>query len=199
MKTYEEICDLLRGAAEDADLEVASLEHYIETVSLDKEFIFVCLPPGERPNNKVRAEISFVWDSTLTAVSVYGAPRHGHAGDHGQLEGEPLNFASVPLGEEEPFFELYIKYLFDVPSAERVPELADRLRQILHGVIDHDNFPELKFEVSVLPDMKVAVDDAFAFYWWQISLDPDVDLSFTGVMGEVRRVLLALLASDLGG
>ncbi len=206
MKTYEEIYDLLLDAGEGVDLQVASVEHYIETVSLDKEFIFVCVPPGERPSHKVRAEISFVWDATLTAASIYGLRPSSHAGGHGQgaspemLSPEMLSFGDLPLAtDDEPYFELYIKYLFEVPTAERVAELSDRLRRILHTVIDHDNFPEMKFEVSVLPDNKVVVDDAYAFYWWQISLAEGAELDFTGVMTEVKRVLEVLLTSELGG
>lgn len=200
MKTYEEICDLLLDAAEGSDLQVATVEHYIETVSLDKEFIFVCVPPGDRPANKVRAEISFVWDATMSAASVYGLRPGTHLGGHGSgINPETLGLGDLHLTPEtEPFFELYIKYLFEVPTAERVPELSDRLRQILHTVIEHENFPEMKFEVSVLPDNKVVVDDAYAFYWWQISLAEGTLLDFTGVMTEVKQVLEVLLTSELG-
>ncbi|MCL5677556.1 MAG: hypothetical protein M1602_06840, partial [Firmicutes bacterium] len=159
MQTYEAICDLLLDGAEDAGLFVASVEHYIETITLDKEFIFICLPPGERTSPRVRAEISFVWDSTLTAASVYGQPRRlPDPGDEMDLAPPAPALGDLPLGPlGHPLIELYIKYQFNVPNAERVPELADRLRRILRGVIDHENFPEIKFEVSVLPDGKVVL------------------------------------------
>jgi len=199
MKTYETMCDLLLNAVEDAGLSIASVEHYIETITLDKEFIFVCVPEGEEDSPKVRAEISFVWDSTLTAASVYGQGRSPHgAGSDLELDTPPLNLDMLPIGGS-PVVELYIKYQFEVPSAERVPELADRLRSILRGVIGHENFPEVRFEVSVLPDGKVVVDDAFAFYWWQVDLGRDVEGEFDEIMREVHHVLSALMTSDLGG
>ncbi|MGE5590779.1 MAG: hypothetical protein ACM3ZA_09230 [Bacillota bacterium] len=199
MKTYETVCDLLLNAVEDAGMSIASVEHYIETITLDKEFIFVCVPEGQEDAPRVRAEISFIWDSTMTAASVYGQGRGPHgSGPDLQLDAPSLNLDVLPINAQ-PVMELYVKYQFEVPSAERVPELADRLRSILRGVISHENFPEVRFEVSVLPDGKVAVDDAFAFYWWQVDLGGDVEREFEDITGEVRQVLSALQTADLGG
>ncbi|MFS8640586.1 MAG: hypothetical protein LOD90_07210 [Symbiobacteriaceae bacterium] len=185
MLRYEDLCDILFDSAERAGLEIRRVEHHVETQTMDRYCLFVCVPQGDEPPHRVRAEISFTWDSVLTAQSVYGGNcslYHAEEDDCTHKEIQP-----------DVFVELEIRYVFDVPSAEQVPQLANTIKQILFEQIDHDNIPEVKFVISVLPDGRVAVHEAYAVYVWEVDCnnEPDVDDMFA----EVHRIMTALIRS----
>lgn len=185
MLRYEELCDMIFEAAEKAGLEVHRVEHHLETQTLDRHCLLVCVPQGDEPPHRVRAEISFTWDSVLTAETVYGGScslYHAEEDDCTHKESEP-----------DVFVEVEIRYVFEVPSAEHVPHLANSIKQILFQQIEHDNIPEVKFVISVLPDGRVAVHEAYAVYVWEIDCRRTTNVD--DMLAEVHRIVTALIHS----
>lgn len=192
MLTYEDLADLLLDTADEVGLEPTDVAHLIEYPSGRRTFSMFCVPEGWEPPYDVEAEIRFSYEASDIALSMYGVEEfcalfHGDDVDCPHRELTP-DVAIV----------LEVKYLFRAPDVPSVPELTGNLRRMFQRQINHDNQPEVKFEVSSLPDATLVVHQAYAYYWWELQdelfkEDPDV----TPILAEIRQVLEALKASGL--
>ncbi len=188
MLTYEDLWDMMVSDAEGAGLEVYMIRNTMETTTCEREFRMFCAPTDAAPPYNVYAELGFVWEVDQTAASVYG-PDCSFYHDEGE---------ACPHQNAEPqgFVELEIRYSLGRPQAQLVPSIAMEIREVLQECIQHQNFPQIQFLVSVLPDDRVVIHEAYATYHWEIEFyDEPVD--FAGIMEEVRTVLERLNASGL--
>ncbi|MBM7865319.1 hypothetical protein GTO89_00855 [Heliobacterium gestii] len=185
MLTYEDVWDDLLAAMEDSGLEPFEVQNFIETSTCLREFRCYCQVPGASAGSEIRAEIAFVWDAVQTARSVYGheAP-------------PPSGFRMAPGflsrdGAMADALELEIKYYFPAKDFESAGFLTRTVQNIIMGIVDHRNFPEVNFEISVAPDQVVHVHRAYAFYRWPVPLNTE-RLELAPLCREIARVLQAL-------
>ncbi|MTV48643.1 hypothetical protein GJ688_06570 [Heliobacillus mobilis] len=185
MLTYEEVWDDLLSALDEAGLEPFDVQNFIETGTCLREFRCFCQVPGASTGSEIKTEIAFVWDAVMTAHSVYGleAPQPGFSRSMTPDFARRDGFGNA--------LELEIKYYFPAKNFESAGFLTRTVQNIIMAIVDHQNFPEVNFEISVAPDHVVTVHRACAFYRWPVPLDTE-RLKLTPLCKEIARVLHAL-------
>jgi len=189
---YEEICQEFLDAAESAGLLVFGVHHIMDVITCDREFRCTCVNDESEPPYQVRAEIGFTWDALMTAESNYS---------------EDYPFCKEPLlGQRsfinrispETFIDLEVRICFETLKFEEAGVLARRIQHLINNLINHDNQPQIKFEVSILPEGRVVVHDSYIYYCWHIDFQDD-SVDFAPVCDEVRNILEVLVNSSLFG
>lgn len=188
MLKFEEIKEVLISDLKDSGLEIISSRNLMEMESLDRIFKITCTPIGYKSYRGINAEITFEWDCMYTSESLYGP-----SCDLYHDENVPCAHSKY---EPEIFVELEIKYNFPVSNVEEVPILHKNLRNLIYKQIFHTNFPQIKFEVSTLPDGRLVVHDSYAYVFWEIPVNPE-GVDFTDVFYEVKNLLELLIESNL--
>lgn len=189
---YEEVCQEFLDAAEDSGLVVIGVRHLMDVITCDREFRCTCVTDGSEPPYQVRAEIGFTWDALMTAESNYSEEYSYYK--------EPLfsqRFLNSRISSETAI-DLEISICFETIKFEEAGVLARRIQNLISGLISHDEEPQIKFEVSVLPDGRVVVHDSYIYYCWHLQFD-DESIDFTPVCNEVRNILETLVNSSLFG
>jgi len=185
---YEQIRDLIMNDAFDAGLDVYNIRNYIEMETLDRTSKISCVPIGFKPGSGITAEISFDWDCMYSSESIYGSScdlYHDEAVNCPHMEYEP-----------DAFIELEIKFNFPVSKAEDIPEIYRRIKKVLQNEISHNNYPQIKFEISVLADGRVVVHDSYAYMFWEVPFN-DYDIDFSRIFNEIKNILIALYESNV--
>lgn len=188
MLSYESIREAVISAAETAGLKPYSVRDILETRTCDRECEIVCVPPEEEPPFLVAVVIGFPWDAALTAESVYGDTCSLY---HDEIEPCPHKDA-----EPDAVFDLDVRFTFNPPQPEDVPQIVTALQEIFQREMAHDNLPEVHILLSYMPDGQLAVQEAYAQYWWEIALN-DEPLDLRDILAEARRVMEAMQASGL--
>ena len=183
MLRYEQIKDFVLSDALEAGLDVYNMRNFIETETLDRTFKISCIPLGFKPGSGITAEISFNWDCMYTSESIYGSSCDLYHDDTVNC----IHSEYTP----EAFIELEVKYNFPVNNAAEIPDIYIKLRDIIYKEITHNNYPQIKFEISVLADGRLVVHDSYAYIFWEISFD-SYNIDFTDIFLEVKNTLIAL-------
>ncbi|NPV28322.1 MAG: hypothetical protein HPY58_01430 [Firmicutes bacterium] len=189
MWRYEEICQDFLDAAENAGLFVCEVHHIMDVITCDREFRCTCTIDESEPPYRIWAEVGFTWNTLLTAESIYG-------------DNCPLckKYPLTPPFEREPsdsFIELEVRICFETVKFEEAGTLARQIQNLIGKLITH-NQPQIKFEVSVLPEGKVVVHDSYIYYLWLINIK-DEKIEFLPICEEIRLILDALVNSSLFG
>lgn len=192
MLRYEEICQDFLDATESAGLLVFGIRHIMDVVTCDREFHCTCIDDESEPPYQVRADIGFTWDALLTAESNYGEDYCNFR--ENLAERRAICDRITP----EAFIELEIKICFETLKFEEAGVLARHIQHLITGLITHDNQPQIKFEVSILPEGRVVVHDSYIYYCWHINFQ-DENVDFKPICEEVRSILDALVNSSLFG
>lgn len=193
MLRYEEICQEFLDAAENSGLLVIGVRHLMDIITCDREFRCTCLTDGSEPPYQVRAEIGFTWDALMTAESNYNEDYPFYK--------EPLfgqRFFINNRTSSETAIDLEISICFETLKFEEAGVLARRIQNLISTLINHEEQPQIKFEVSVLPEGRVVVHDSYIYYCWHIQFEDD-SVDFAPVCNEVRSILEALVNSSLFG
>lgn len=188
MLTYERVYEELLNALEDAGLEIFDVQNFMEMGTCLKEFRCFCVPRGTPVPHEIKAEMAFLWDAVLTAEAVYGGNCSLYHDEHSYCTHKDLR--------PETYIELEIKYFFKAQNFETAGALARSVQTLIASQMDHQNYPEVKYELLVQPDQSVAIAQAYAFHWWELSLGGD-KLQVAGIAREVHRVMQAMLRSGL--
>lgn len=194
MITYENFCSALVETAGTANLDVYCEKQYIETITCNKEYSFICVPKGDTPPHNVRAEIGFNWDSALTVDSIYGVPFPSP-----EDEQDPaLTSRAVGMENDADDYcvELNVKYIYDLKTPERIPELVKKIGEIIRSCVNHKNVPDVKLEVSVQEDGKIKILRSCAEQVWNIDVSGD-EVNFTEIFEEMFGILTALMESGI--
>ncbi|MCW2277420.1 hypothetical protein [Heliophilum fasciatum] len=198
MLTYEDVWADLLDALETEKLDVLEFQHFVETASCLREFRCTVQWPGAVNGPEIRAEVAFVWDALMTAHSLYGLPTPTET--TGVSRGVfPTVMGSAIAGDRDELppsmLELEIKYYFPTKDFQSAGFVTRAVQGIIMGIIDHHNFPEVNFEISVATDQQVTIHRAYAFYRWRLHLNKD-HLDTMGLCREIARVLQALAHSE---
>lgn len=188
MLRYEQIRDSVLSDALEVGLDVYNMRNYIETETLDRTFKISCIPLGFKPGSGITAEISFNWDCMYTSESIYGSSCDLYHDD-------TVNCIHSKY-TSEAFIELEVKYNFPVNNAAEIPDIYSKLKNIIYKEITHKNYPQIKFEISVLADGRLVVHDSYAYIFWEISFD-SYNIDFTDTFLEVKNILIALQESNV--
>lgn len=167
MIKYEDFTDQLIKSARETGLDPYHIKNQIDTISLERGFSFLCVPIFKDPPHLIRAEVSFHWDSVMTAESIYGGNcslYHDEA-----VECTHDDFIS------EVFTELVIEYQFGIDESYLVnTELINKeLNNTFQESMDHNNLPFIRWEAYINPEGKAGVSKVAAGHHWTINLDED--------------------------
>jgi len=190
MITYERLCDLLVESAQAHGLWVTDSRHFIALPTTERTFEMVVVPVGWQPPHDIRARLDFTWDAAYTSITLYDQDDLCSL-YHDEHEDCPHQKYAPHIA-----IELEIRYEFTPPEAGEAPEIAGALRRILGEQIPSPNLPEIKFEISYVPDSGLVIHDAFAFQVWTLEgedLMEEPDLS--DIFEEIQRLLWALYNS----
>lgn len=190
MLRYEEICQDFLDSAENSGLLVYGVHHNMDVITCDREFRCTCVTDDSEPPYQIRAEIGFTWDALLTAESNYGDEYYFYQ------KGIPIRSSFSERIIPGRFLELEIRICFETVNFEEAGVLARRIQHLVKDLIKRDNHPQIKFEVSILPEGRVVVHDSYINYWWRLDIQ-DEEIEFTPVCEEIRQVLNALASSSL--
>jgi len=188
---YEEICQDFLDAAENAGLFVHGVRHIMDIITCDREFRCTCAADESEKPPRIWAEISFGWESILTAESVYGD-------DYSVYKKSISGHLPFKRDLPKPFIELEIRICFETAQFEEAGILARQIQNLINGLITHENQPQIKFEVSILPEGRVVIHDSYIYYWWLIDFQ-DERIEFLPICEEIRLILEALVNSSLFG
>ncbi len=192
MITYEDLANLLLDQAEEVGLEPLDVSHLVEWPAGRRTFTMYCVPEDWDPPFDIVAELRFSYEAMDVALSHYGqeelcAMYHD--------PGVPCPHLGIP---PDLTIVLEVKYQFQPPDVYSVPEVTGELRRLFRQHIPHDNQPEMKFEVSSLPDASLQVHQAYAYYWWELREELfEEEPDFTDVFREIHAVIDAIKASGL--
>lgn len=182
MLKYEDIVAKLNDAIVNANLDSYLVREKIELRSCNREYINICKTKDAK-DGKIRAEISFEWDSLLTTESVYG----GNCSLYHD-ETEPCLHDEL---EPNPFIELEINYYFDIGDIELI-DIEKVLSNVFDGTLEHNNRPLLRWSVLAGLDNNKKISKVYASYYWHIDLNEDEEIDFDGICIEIYQVLKAL-------
>jgi len=163
----------------------------MDVITCDREFRCACTAEESEPPYRIWAEVGFTWEAILTAESIYGedCPIHKKC-----MPGQPPFERVAP----DSYIELEIRICFETTKFEEAGTLARQIQNLISRLITHDNQPQIKFEVSILPEGKVVVHDSYIYYWWLINFK-DEKIEFLPICREIRIILEALVNSSLFG
>ena len=171
--------------AKEVGLDAYLLRNNIETRTLEKGFSCLVIPIANKPPHSIRAEISFVWDATLTSESIYG-------GDCSLYHDETTNCIHYEL-DPEPFIELEIEYQFEIEQKNQLD--GNKINQTLHelflGIMNHRNLPTIKWEVAINGSNEVRISGVSASHYWHIKF-LDEPIEFDEIFEEIEEVLKKL-------
>jgi hypothetical protein len=183
---YEDVCQDFLDAAEGTGLVVFGVHHLMDVISCDREFHCTCVAEESEPPYQIRAEINFPWEAFLTAESNFSE-------EYPAYRGIPVFNGQRVFPES--FIELEVRIFFETNSFEDAGTLARRIQRLLSGLIIQER-PQIKFEVSVSPESKVAVHDSYIYYCWKVAYS-DEEVNFAPVCEELLRVMETLVNSSL--
>lgn len=186
--SYDDVRQAVLIAAEAAGLRAYSTRDTLETHTCDRECEILCVPLDEDPPFAVAAVVGFPWDAALTAESTYG--------DTCALYHEESDPCPHQDAEPDAVFDLDVRFTFNPPRPEDVPQVVTALQQIFRREIQHENLPEVQIQLSYLPDGRLVVQEAYAQCWWEISLNEE-PLDLSDILEEARRILDAMRGSGL--
>lgn len=192
MLRYEEVCQDFLDAAENSGLVIFGVRHFLDVITCDREFRCTCVHEESQPPYQIRAEVGFTWEAMLTAESNYG--------DDYPLSRETLFTRGVLCDRVMPesFIELEIRVYFEALKFEEAGVLARRIQTLISNLIEHDNQPQIKYEVSILPEGRVVIHDSYIYYCWPVRLQEEM-IDFTPICEEIRKILEVLVNSSLFG
>lgn len=154
MVTYEELTHILIKSAKEAGLKAFNIKNMINTITCDREFSFLMVPAECENPEPLRAEISFHWDSAMTAQTVYGV--------------------SYPDNELDQTAELQIKYSFEADS--NIDEVNVQLNEVFQTVMQHDNIPAIRWQLIVSNEGEKKITSIWAVHYWDVNLESDVNV-----------------------
>lgn len=186
--TYDDVRQAVLTAAEAAGLRAFHVRDTLETRTCDRECEIVCVPQDEEPPFAVAAVVGFPWDAALTAESIYG--------DTCTLYHDEDDPCPHQDAEPDAVFDLDVRFTFNPPRPEDVPQVVTALQEIFRENIHHGNLPEVQIQLSYLPDGQLVVQEAYAQYWWEIALNEE-PLDLQDILEEAHRVVDAMRASGL--
>ncbi|SFH42192.1 hypothetical protein SAMN05660649_05146 [Desulfotomaculum arcticum] len=183
MLKYEDIVARLNDSIINANLDPYLIQEKIELRSCNREYINIC-KTRDAKDGKIRAEISFEWDSLLTSESVYG-------GNCSLYHNETESCLHDEL-EPEPFIELEINYYFDMSDIKIIDYIEKALSNVFDSVMEHSNRPLLRWSMLTDLDNNKRVSEIYANHYWHIDLNKDEEIDFDGICIEIYQVLTAL-------
>jgi len=180
MLTYEDVVKGFLKSAKNAGLNVYKIDHKIELTSLDREFICYCVPKENTPPHYIRAEVSFHWDSIMTAESVYGGNCSLYHDDCTECTHNDL--------EPNPFIELEIEYKFEVDV-----NIVDLINNELHKdvfskIMQHENIPTIRWQLITDRQGNKRISEIWANHHWLIEFN-NGPIRFGGICNEICQVL----------
>jgi hypothetical protein len=190
MLRYEDICQEFIDSAESNFMLVYAVRHVMDVVTCDREFHCVCVDEEGNPPYPIRADVSFPWDAVLTAESNYA--------EDCPLIKIPAYARIIDRTKPGSFIELEIRICFETVNFEEAGVLAKRIQRLVTNLISPDSQPQIKFEVSILPDGRVVVHDSYIYYCCQVSFN-DEGILFSPLCQEIQKILETLVNSSLFG
>jgi len=185
MIKYEEFISHLLNSARQCGLNPYLTKNLLETTTLDREFIFMCVPIDEEPPHLSRAQLSFHWDSMLTSESIYG----GNCSLYHD-ETEECTHDELP---NEAFIELEIEYQFEIDKdfQMRSELINSELFKLFEGNMPHGNIPYINWGAFVSNDGRGGISKVAAGHYWHIELEND-DLEFDSIFIEIMENIKAI-------
>lgn len=165
MITYETLSHILVKTAKEAGLKIFNIKNMVNTITCDREFSFLMVPGESEESQPLRAEISFHWDSVMTAQTVYGV--------------------SCVDNDLEQSVELQIKYSFEANG--NIDDVNTQLNNIFAKVMKHDNIPAIRWQLIVSNEGEKKITSIWAVHYWDLNLENNIDLSSS--FREVYNVL----------
>ncbi|TLS49804.1 hypothetical protein FE782_22615 [Paenibacillus antri] len=180
MIKYEDFTNQLLQSARDSGLEPYYIKNKIETTSLERGFSFLCVPAIENPPHLIRAEVSFHWDSMMTAESIYG----GNCSLYHD-ETEECTHDDLP---NEAFTELEIEYQFEIDKSylNNTDFINRELINTFQGNMVHNNLPFIRWEAFVNPEGNAGVSKVTAGHHWIVKLDEE-EYDFEDIFLEINN------------
>ncbi|WP_272479935.1 hypothetical protein [Aquibacillus koreensis] len=165
------------------ELKAHNVKNKLEISSLDKEFSCTCVLGKNKAPHLVRAKLSFEWDSHLTATSVYGSDCSFYHDDsiecmHDEVEAN----ASIEFGIA---YNIAIAKGYENESQKIYSELM----KVFKGIMEHENFPNITWEVTVNNEGMTFVSSINATQYWEIDVANTQIISFDGILEEVYHIL----------
>ncbi len=179
MLTYEQITTSLIQSLQNVGLKPYLINNKVEIATLEKEFRCNCVPNYTNPPYSTRAQLSFSWDSKMTAESIYG----GNCSLYHD-ETEECNRYEV---EAVPFIELQIDYHINVEEGFRLNTdvINNELLTIFKRNLGHKNIPGIKWELIINAQGKNVITSISAHHYWQIDFS-DEPIEFEDILIEVK-------------
>lgn len=183
MLTYEQITSQIINSMQFAGLNPYITKHNLELITLMKEFECLCIVENKKPPYITRAEVSFSWESMMTAESIYGG---NCALFHDETE-ECLHCEE----NREAFLELDIKYNIEAKEGfkEETNLINTELLTVINTVMEHQNKPQITWEVALNNNGVHFVRSIKLHHYWNIEINDD-DLELEEIFEEVHEMLI---------
>ncbi|AJS58827.1 hypothetical protein [Paenibacillus sp. IHBB 10380] len=180
MIKYEDFTNLILQSASDSGLDPYHMKNQIDTISLERNFSFLCVPIDDNPPHLIRAEISFHWDSMLTAESIYGGNCSLYHDETEECTHDDL--------DNEAFTELEIEYQFEIDKnyLNKTDFINKELINTFQGSMTHNSLPFIRWEAFVNPEGKAGVSKVTAGHHWIIKLEEE-EFDFEGIFLEINN------------
>jgi len=192
---YEEMAGILLREARQAGLRTFDTHSTLDTAELRRTFSVCCIPEGWAKETSLWAELTFEWDSVLTAYSVAGTSAMCSIYHHPGEECSHLEAWPHPVAILEAIFSLPYDRLAVLPVGVRLARLGNRLRDLcleagLDGTID-----TVSFTVSMEEGSLRAIGGDLSSAWaMEGDVLEDSDLLAERVREICRQVHQALLS-----
>ncbi|MGG1519037.1 hypothetical protein ABE504_26740 [Paenibacillus oryzisoli] len=183
MLTYEQITSQILDSMKDAELNPYLIRHNLELITLMKEFECLCVVKNKKSPYVTRAEISFSWESIMTAESIYGG---NCALFHDETE-DCLHDDE----NREAVLELEIKYNIEAKEGfkEETNLINSELLTVINTVMEHQNKPQITWEVTLNSSGVHFIGAIKLQHYWNIEIK-DEDLELTEIFEEVHEMLI---------
>ncbi|TCP52563.1 hypothetical protein EV586_10944 [Tumebacillus sp. BK434] len=184
MLTYEQITSQILDSMKDAGINPYLIRHKLELVTLMKEFECLCVVKNKKSPYITRAEISFSWESIMTAESIYG-------GDCCALFHDETEDCLHDDENREAVLELEIKYNIEAKEEfkEETNLINTELLTVINAVMEHQNKPQITWVITLNNNGAHFISDVKLQHYWNIEIK-DEDLELTEIFEEVHEMLV---------
>lgn len=182
MLTYEKVVNSLLDQIRSSDLIAYNIKNQIETHTLEKEFRCNCVLVESSPPHISRVELSFAWDSHLTAASVYGS-------DCSLYHDDTIDCIH-DSDELDASIELEIEYNIEVEKGfeNESQTIYKELTKVFNRNMNHGNIPSITWKVTINNAGKTFISSITAEHYWEIDINEtelDTEQDFEGILDEI--------------
>jgi|YelNatPaOPRAMG01_1025707.scaffolds.fasta_scaffold170451_1 hypothetical protein len=200
---YEEVAGILLREARQAGLRTYDIHSTMETAELHRVFSVRCVPDGWPKDSSLSAELTFEWDSVLTAYTVLGTARIC-ALYHPPEEGcSHLDETPLPTTILEAVFDLPPEVMEGVPVGARLARLGLRVSRLLAEAGVKGTLEPPMFQLAVEGKGNLKATAWYLSVSWPLADEAledarELSMVLADICRQVRQGLLRLREALLG-